>query len=66
MTAKQVIQILKADGWFFKDQKGTSHQQLVHLVKKGKVTVPVHGNKDIPLGTLASIFKQAGLKKPKP
>lgn len=65
MTAKQVIRILKEDGWFIKDQKGSSHQQYVHLSPKGKVTVPVHGNKDIPPGTLASIFKQAGLKKPR-
>lgn len=65
MTAKQVIKILEENRWFLKDQKGTSHQQFIHEVKKGKVTVPAHGSKDIPPGTLASIFKQAGLKKPK-
>lgn len=50
MTAKQVIRILKEDGWSLKDQKGTSHQQYVHLVKKVKVTVPSHGNKDFLQG----------------
>jgi predicted RNA binding protein YcfA (HicA-like mRNA interferase family) len=64
MTAKQVIKILQENGWFMKDQKG-SHQQYFHPFKEGKVTVPVHGNKDIPPGTLASIFRQAGLKTPK-
>jgi len=43
-----------------KRRKG-SHLQLEHPVKKGKVTVPVHGG-DIPKGTLNAILKQAGLK----
>jgi len=51
---------LKIDGWIEKTQKG-SHLQMVHPVKPGKVTVPVHSG-DIPRGTLNSIFKQAGLK----
>lgn len=36
--------------------KGSSHLQLVHPVKKGKITVPVHGG-DIPKGTLNAILK---------
>lgn len=64
MKATEVIRILKEEGWQFKEQKG-SHQQFVHSVKAGKVTVPVHGAKDLPPGTLSSIFKQAGIKKPR-
>jgi len=60
MNSKELIRTLKADGWIEKTQKG-SHLQLVHPVKPGKVTVPVHSG-DIPRGTLNSIFKQAGLK----
>jgi len=60
MNSKELIRTLKADGWIEKTQKG-SHLQLVHPVKPGKVTVPVHTG-DIPRGTLNSIFKQAGLK----
>lgn len=41
--------------------KKGSHLQLEHSSKKGKVTVPIHGG-DIPIGTLNSILKQAGLK----
>jgi len=51
---------LHKDGWTKKTQKG-SHLQLVHPLKLGKVTVPIHGG-DIPIGTLNSILKQAGLK----
>ena len=60
MKSKELIRILKNDGWLEKEQKG-SHLQLVHVIKKGKVTVPVHSG-DIKPGTLNSILKQAGLK----
>lgn len=61
MTAKEIIKLLKADGWKEKSQKG-SHLQLVHPNKQGKVTVPVHTGKDLDLKTANSILKQAGLK----
>ncbi|MDJ0552335.1 MAG: type II toxin-antitoxin system HicA family toxin, partial [Microcystis sp. M49637_WE12] len=38
-----------------------SHHHFKHPHKKGKVTVP-HPKKDIPLKTLISIEKQAGIK----
>lgn len=60
MTSKDLLRTLYADGWLDKVQKG-SHLQLIHLTKKGKVTVPMH-NGDLPKGTVSSIFKQAGLK----
>ncbi|MBD3748299.1 MAG: type II toxin-antitoxin system HicA family toxin [Sphingobacteriales bacterium] len=61
MKVKEVLKILKQDGWQIKNQKG-SHIQLTHDFKKGKVTLPNHSG-DIPVGTLNSILKQAGLKK---
>lgn len=60
MKAREIIKLLKKDGWEEKTQKG-SHLQLVHPTRKGKITIPVHGG-DIPKGTLNSILKQAGLK----
>jgi len=60
MKSKELIRILKNDGWVEKEQKG-SHLQLVHNVKKGKVTIPIHSG-DIKPGTLNSILKQAGPK----
>jgi predicted RNA binding protein YcfA (HicA-like mRNA interferase family) len=60
MKVKDLVKLLKQDGWSEKTQKG-SHLQLVHPTKPGKVTVPIHGG-DVPLGTLNSILKQAGLK----
>lgn len=60
MKVRELIKLLKADGWNEKNQKG-SHLQLIHPEKSGKVTIPVHAG-DIPKGTLNSILKQAGLK----
>ena len=60
MTAKEIVRILKADGWIKKAQKG-SHLQMVHPTKPGKVTIPMHG-KDLDPKTYLSILKQAGLK----
>lgn len=60
MKVREVIQLLKRDGWIEKVQVG-NQLQLVHPYKKGKVTIPVHRG-DISKGTLNSILKQAGLK----
>jgi predicted RNA binding protein YcfA (HicA-like mRNA interferase family) len=61
-SSKEILQILKADGWYIKNQVG-SHVQLVHPDKPGKVTV-THPVKDVPLGTVKMIFQQARLKSP--
>lgn len=53
--------MLQKEGWVIKNQAG-SHVQLVHPARPGKVTVP-HPRKDIPIKTIKSIFKQAGLKE---
>jgi predicted RNA binding protein YcfA (HicA-like mRNA interferase family) len=55
-----IISALKADGWVQVAQKG-SHIQFKHPAKPGRVTVP-QPKRDIPIGTLRSIEKQAGLK----
>ena len=59
MMVREVLKILKQEGWMEKETKG-SHIQ-VHPTKSGKVTLPNHKG-DIPIGTLNSIWKQAGLK----
>jgi predicted RNA binding protein YcfA (HicA-like mRNA interferase family) len=60
MKVKDLLKELKKDGWVEKEQKGR-HLQLIHPLKKGKVTLPIHSG-DIPKGTLNAILKQAGLK----
>ena len=41
ITAREMLKILKKDGWYIVSQEG-SHIQLKHTTKKGKVTVPNH------------------------
>lgn len=60
VTSKQLIKKLIEEGWILKSTKG-SHHHFVHPTKNGKVTIP-HPKKEIPLGTLKNIFKQAGLE----
>jgi len=60
MDSKSVIKLIEADGWFEVGQKG-SHKQFAHKTKPGRVTVP-HPKKDLAIGTLKSIGRQAGLK----
>ncbi|MDR1701807.1 MAG: type II toxin-antitoxin system HicA family toxin [Sporomusaceae bacterium] len=61
MKVNEVLKILHADGWYDLPGKATSHIQLKHPTKPGKVTVPDHPG-DIPPFTLKSIWKQAGIK----
>ena len=60
MDGREVIRVLKRDGWYDVAQAG-SHKQFKHPTKKDRTTVP-HPKRDIPLGTLKSIEKQAGIK----
>ena len=60
MNSRDLIRELKKDGWYEVNQVG-SHKQFKYPAKKGRVTVP-HPSRDIPMGTLKSIEKQAGLK----
>jgi predicted RNA binding protein YcfA (HicA-like mRNA interferase family) len=59
-----VIKLLKMDGWHEVNQVG-SHKQFKHPKKKGRVTIP-HPDRDLPIGTLKSIEKQAGFKLERP
>lgn len=60
MHSRYVIEKLQVGGWYIITQKG-SHVQLKHREKPGRVTVASHAKKDIPIGTLKNIEKQAGI-----
>lgn len=60
MNSRDVIRRLLDAGWFEVAQVG-SHKQFKHATRAGRVTVP-HPKRDLPLGTLKSIEKQAGIK----
>jgi predicted RNA binding protein YcfA (HicA-like mRNA interferase family) len=58
MTSRDVIRRLLREGWRLVRSKG-SHRQFKHPDRPGLVTVP-HPKKQLPTGTLKSIFRQAG------
>lgn len=58
-SSREVIRILKFYGWYEVNTVG-SHHQFKHPYKKGRVTIK-HLDRDIPLKTLKSIERQAGI-----
>jgi predicted RNA binding protein YcfA (HicA-like mRNA interferase family) len=54
-----LIRDLKAAGWFVDRVRG-SHHVFKHPVRPGHVVVP-HPKKDLGIGLVAAIRKQAGL-----
>jgi predicted RNA binding protein YcfA (HicA-like mRNA interferase family) len=60
VRSREIIRAIEADGWREVGRKG-SHVQFKHPTKPGRVTVP-HPNKDIAIGTLRSIERQAGIE----
>jgi len=61
MKVREVIRLLREDGWFLVAQSG-SHRQFKHPVKPGRVTVAGNAGNELAAGTLNSIRKQAGIE----
>jgi predicted RNA binding protein YcfA (HicA-like mRNA interferase family) len=60
MRSREVLKLLRADGWFEVGQDG-SHLQLKHPIKSGRTTLP-HPKDHIPIGTLKNIERQSGVQ----
>ena len=58
-SSREILQILKDDGWYIVRTRG-DHHQLKHPTKVGTTTVQ-HPKKDLDPKVIRSIFKQAGL-----
>jgi len=56
---KKLRKMLEADGWFEVRKGPGDHIQFKHNTKTGRVTLDM-GAKDIPTGTLKSVYQQAG------
>jgi len=61
LTPDKVIDIIKSRGFILDRIKG-SHHIFYHPDTKRRVVVPVH-RKDLPVGTLIEILKQAGVER---
>lgn len=58
-SSREILRILTEDGWYLVATVG-DHHQFKHPTKKGKVTL-THPVKDLPIKTVKSILKQAGI-----
>jgi predicted RNA binding protein YcfA (HicA-like mRNA interferase family) len=56
--------MVEADRWRRVVIEG-SHRQYKHPTKPGRVTISGHPGDDMPVGTLKSVMRQAGLKRRK-
>lgn len=59
VKVREVIRILEREGWRIARQTG-SHRQFRHPNRPGTVTVAGKPSIEVPRGTLASIWRQAG------
>ncbi len=62
MKVRELIRTVTEDGWYLVRTKG-SHRQFRHENKVGTVTIAGNMGTDVPIGTLNSVLKQAGLKE---
>ncbi len=60
VSGKQVVRALERNGFAFSHVRG-GHYYLRKPDGGGLVVIPVHGNRDLPAGTLRSILRQADL-----
>ena len=61
MNGKEVINRLKQEGWILLKIEG-SHYMMKNVALNKKVPIPVHGSRDIKIGTIKAIEKQTGVK----
>lgn len=63
MTGKELLKILKKNGWIVDRISGSHHIMIKE--NKRSIPVPIHGNKDLPKGLISAILKQADIKEKK-
>jgi predicted RNA binding protein YcfA (HicA-like mRNA interferase family) len=64
VKVRDLLKLIEKDGWYLSRTRG-SHRQYHHPEKPGTVTVSGKPGADIPIGTLRSALKQAGLLEAK-
>ncbi|HYU60435.1 MAG TPA: type II toxin-antitoxin system HicA family toxin [Solirubrobacterales bacterium] len=62
MKVRDIIKIIERNGWYQVRQRG-SHRHYKHPSKPGLVTIPGKRSQDLYPEMVASILRQAGLKR---
>ncbi|MBQ6124727.1 MAG: type II toxin-antitoxin system HicA family toxin [Spirochaetales bacterium] len=60
-SSSMVIRLLRKRGWYEVACVG-DHHLFKHLSIPGRITIP-HPKKNLPIGTVRAIFKQAGINE---
>ena len=60
-SSSMVIRTLRQKGWYEVACVG-DHHQFKHPSISGRITIP-HPKKNLPIGTVRAIFKQAGINE---
>ena len=63
MKVRDIMRLLERDGWYLVVTRG-SHRQYKHARKAGRVTIAGQAGHDLAAGTMNSILRQAGLRRP--
>ena len=61
MTGKELKKLLEKNGWILDRIKG-SHHIMIKEVKRS-IPIPIHGNKELPIGLYKRILKQAEISE---
>jgi len=62
VSGKTLCKIVERKGWLLKRVTGSHHiysKEDIQVI----LSIPVHGNRDLPMGTLRGIMKDAGLNE---
>jgi len=62
VSGKDLCKLLEKKGWFLKKNNG-SHHIYTKKDRIERISIPVHGNKDMKTGLLKSIMKIVGLEE---
>jgi len=62
ISGKQLCKLLDKNGWELKKIHG-SHHVYMKAGRKERLSVPVHGSKDLKIGLLKTIMKLAGIEE---
>lgn len=64
VSARELAQALEKEGLVFSRSRG-SHRIYYHFETGRRITVPYHGARIIPAGTLANILREAEIDREK-
>ncbi len=62
ISGKRLCKILENKGWQLKKIHGSHHVYMTEG-RKERISVPVHGNKDLKIGLLRSVMKIADIEE---